>query len=292
MWYYVDKDRQQRGPVTVEQLRALLHAGEVHKRTHLWQEGRAEWTRLEDLAGTLGIAIAAPPPTPPPTAAMARPVIQPLAPPQPISPQAFPPHGVAQQPIAAQPMAQQPIAMPQAAPSPYAAPPPFAPPGGGAAQQPAFPQAPGVYTQPQTQSSGCGKYVVAAILIGLLASAVIIKKFGKISFGVPTPKERLSEFVSGMQPVRAEVEKIYQKTNSCPGADNPLPKIDGSMEINFFYGAQENSGHCYLSIELPADYEIKELASTEVMFVYRNFKAWECGMNAAKEHVPEECEKY
>jgi type IV pilus assembly protein PilA len=273
MWYYVDKERQQRGPVTVEQLRALFQSGDIHKRTHLWQEGRAEWTRLEDLAGILGIAIAAPPPTPPPTAAMARPIIQSIIPPQPMapSPQAAMPH---------------PVAIPQTAP------PPFAPPGGFAPPQPAFPQAPGVYTPPQTQSSGCAKYLVGALLIGLLAVGVIVKKFGTISFGTPTPKERLSELVSGMQPVRAEVEKIYKKTQSCPDANNPLPKIDGSMEINFFYGAQENTGHCYLSIELPADYEIKELASTELMFVYDDFEAWRCGMNAAKEFVPSECEKY
>jgi GYF domain 2 len=289
MWYYVDKERQQRGPVTIDQLKALLNAGEITKRTHLWQEGRGEWTRLEDLAASLGIAIAAPPPTPPPTAAMVRPVIQPIIA-QPVVVQA-PPAANAQMPNA---FPHQPPAFGAAPlpPSPYGAPP--APQPQFSVPQPGFANAMPVYTQSKAQSSGCGKYIFGAAMLGLLAIGALYKYApGVIKFSTPTAKERLSELVSEMQPARAAAEEVYRKTGSCPHKDNPLPETVQLPEFDGYgYGALKDSGHCFLRVEIPANYAIKELASTEAVFVYEKFDHWICGMSAASKHVPEECDHF
>jgi GYF domain 2 len=290
MWYYVDKERQQRGPVTIDQLKALLNAGEITKRTHLWQEGRGEWTRLEDLAASLGIAIAAPPPTPPPTAAMVRPLIQPIIA-QPVVVQP-PPVANAQMPNAFPP---QPPAFssaplpPQAA---YGAPP--APQPTFSVPQPGFANAMPVYTQTKPQSSGCGKYIFGAAMLGLLAVGALFKYApGVIKFSTPTAKERLSELVSEMQPARAAAEEVYRKTGSCPDKDSPLPETVQLPEFGGYgYGALKDSGHCFLSVEIPANYAIKELASTEAIFVYEKFDQWTCGMSAPTQHVPKECDHF
>ena len=63
-WYYVNADRQRHGPVPATILRDLAAAGTVGARTLVWRQGMPQWQPLEQLAGELGITLAAPTPAP------------------------------------------------------------------------------------------------------------------------------------------------------------------------------------------------------------------------------------
>ena len=77
-WYYVNADRQRQGPVPADELRALHASGAINARSLVWRQGMPQWQPLEQVAGELGIAIAAdasahvaPPPVAPTAAAEA-----------------------------------------------------------------------------------------------------------------------------------------------------------------------------------------------------------------------------
>ena len=61
-WYYLDADRKQNGPVTVEAIRSALQAGRIGEATLVWRDGLSEWRPLAQLAGELGMSASAPPP--------------------------------------------------------------------------------------------------------------------------------------------------------------------------------------------------------------------------------------
>jgi uncharacterized membrane protein YhaH (DUF805 family) len=65
-WYYA-AGGSQKGPVTVEQLEALVGAGVVGNDTLVWRQGMAEWTTLArtELASRFRREPPAPPPMPP-----------------------------------------------------------------------------------------------------------------------------------------------------------------------------------------------------------------------------------
>lgn len=58
-WYYAEGDRQA-GPVTEEQLRALVSAGNIGGDTYVWKEGMAEWKPFNEVKD--GLATGAPAP--------------------------------------------------------------------------------------------------------------------------------------------------------------------------------------------------------------------------------------
>ena len=59
-WHYADSQQQQRGPVDATWLQAAYGRGEINAATLLWRDGMASWKPLAELAGELGIAVAAP----------------------------------------------------------------------------------------------------------------------------------------------------------------------------------------------------------------------------------------
>lgn len=69
-WYYVSADRQRQGPVPAATIRELFAAGTLNPRSLVWQQGMPQWLSLEQVAGELGVAVAAPSPpampSPPP----------------------------------------------------------------------------------------------------------------------------------------------------------------------------------------------------------------------------------
>ena len=60
-WYYVNATRERQGPVPADELRALHTAGAINARSLVWRQGMAQWQPLEQVAGELGIALAASP---------------------------------------------------------------------------------------------------------------------------------------------------------------------------------------------------------------------------------------
>ena len=63
-WYFT-KDGQQEGPVTPEQIQALVQAGQIDPATtHVWREGLEDWKTLGD-SGLLSVSASSVPQVPP-----------------------------------------------------------------------------------------------------------------------------------------------------------------------------------------------------------------------------------
>ena len=308
MWFYVDKDRQQCGPVSVDELKRLFGTGAVTKRTHLWQEGRAEWSRLEELAPQLGIKLVAPPPTPAATMMM----------PAAIAPQAHAPVAMSTPP-------QPPSAPPQpayAAPPSFAAPsyaaPSYAPPGYAAPSSPA-PNFPGpnypAPNQPPQMAQGFGQAapgypnmqapVMRSGNGGALKSFAIafvgmclVGYYGFKYFGhfVPAISEKLAasalvDAAADLSPVRSEIEKVYGEKNTCPGKELPIKsEIESNVFKDFVYGTIGEDNSCALQVDIPEDFNLKQIAGTRILYVLSDGK-WVCNMSADAKYLPSGCNK-
>ncbi|MGL6290527.1 MAG: RDD family protein [Silanimonas sp.] len=62
-WYCVNAARERLGPMAAEEIRRRFEAGELQRRSLVWQSGMPQWVPLEQMAGELGIALAAAPPS-------------------------------------------------------------------------------------------------------------------------------------------------------------------------------------------------------------------------------------
>jgi GYF domain 2 len=283
MWFYVDKNREQQGPVSVDEIKRLLQAGEITKRSYLWQDGRADWVRLEALAAELGIVIAAPPPTPQATMVMQKLPVQPapipvpvmappgMAPPVMVPPQQMPPPQFSQSPL-------QDIN--------YSA----------APQAPSFPQqqVPVYANQPASAGGGggIGKLLTALIALGGLSY------YGYQNFGhlVPVLSDHLAsaaleQAMDDLQPARAEIEVVFKSKDTCPGQDLELKaKVNSQLFPDFNYGTTGNEQECQVFADLPKDLKHKAIAGTRVLFVLKDGK-WLCGMSAKEKYRPKVCDE-
>jgi uncharacterized RDD family membrane protein YckC len=76
IWYYVDAQGQQQGPVTSPIIAGQFRLGRLTATSLVWREGLATWVALDDVRGELGIAKVSPIAATPPVA----PVTPPTAP--------------------------------------------------------------------------------------------------------------------------------------------------------------------------------------------------------------------
>lgn len=69
-WYYADRNREQHGPVSSDELVAHYRLGRVALDSLVWREGMAQWQPLQDFADEIGLnpspieAATTPPPVP------------------------------------------------------------------------------------------------------------------------------------------------------------------------------------------------------------------------------------
>ncbi len=71
IWFYLDAERRQHGPVEAGQLAELVRSGALRPDSLIWRDGLADWAPLSELAAELGIAPAAAPAAPMPAPAAA-----------------------------------------------------------------------------------------------------------------------------------------------------------------------------------------------------------------------------
>ena len=77
-WYYADRNREQHGPVTADELVTHYRFGRIALGDLVWREGLPQWRPLRDFADELGLDPApvdvapAPPPVPPVAAPLAQ----------------------------------------------------------------------------------------------------------------------------------------------------------------------------------------------------------------------------
>ena len=293
MWFYVDKDRQQCGPVSVDELKRLFGTGAVTKRTHLWQEGRAEWSRLEELAPQLGIKLVAPPPTPAATvmmqAAIAPQAPAPVAMPMPQQPPSAPQPGYAPQPSFSAPSYAAP-SFPPSSPAP-GFPAPNHPPQGYPLGAPAYPN-----VQAPVARSGSGGALknFAIAFVGIC----VVGYYGFKYFGhfVPAISEKLAasalvDAAADLDPIRSEIESVYSAQNTCPGKELPIKsEIESNVFKDFVYGTIGEDNSCALQVDIPKDFNLKQIAGTRILYVLSDGK-WECNMSADAKYLPSGCNK-
>jgi len=280
MWFYVDKNREQQGPVSVDEIKRLLQTGELTTRSYLWQDGRADWQRLEALASELGIVIAAPPPIPQATVLMQKlPVQAPPAMPAPVP--ASPHHA---------PLGQLPP--PQFSQSPlqdvnYSAPQAPKYPGAVPAQTPQY-----AAQSARAAGSGVSKLLIALAVIGAL-SYYGYKHFGYLvpALSDQAARAALAQVVVDLQPARAEIEAVFKSKSTCPGEVLELQGvIESELFTDYTYGTMESDQECAVQADLPKDLKHKAIAGTRVLFVLRDGK-WLCGMSATEKYRPKVCDE-
>jgi len=49
LWYYLDQDHQQMGPVSLVALRELWNRGQLELNSYVWSNGMEEWQKVEEL---------------------------------------------------------------------------------------------------------------------------------------------------------------------------------------------------------------------------------------------------
>jgi len=49
LWYYLDQDHQQIGPVSVVALRELWNTGRLELSSYVWSEGMLDWKKVDEL---------------------------------------------------------------------------------------------------------------------------------------------------------------------------------------------------------------------------------------------------
>lgn len=49
LWYYLDQNHHQMGPVSVFALRELWNSGRLELTSYVWSEGMADWTKVDNL---------------------------------------------------------------------------------------------------------------------------------------------------------------------------------------------------------------------------------------------------
>ena len=304
MWFYVDKDRQQCGPVSVDELKRLLSTGAINKRTHLWQEGRAEWSRLEELAATIGITLAAPPPTPAATMVMQAGMI-PQAPvpaptPQAASQQAYAP------PSFPAPNASPSFAAPSfpapAFPAPNHPPQGFSAPnqhpqmgqGYNPGYNPVAPAYPNVHAPVAASGNGSAMKKFASAFLGIC----VLGYYGYKYLGpyVPAISDRLAasalvDAAADLSPVRTEIESVFSAKNTCPGKDLPIKaEVASNVFTDFVYGTIGEDNACALQVDIPKDFNLKQIAGTRILYVLSDGK-WLCNMSADAKFLPSGCNK-
>jgi uncharacterized RDD family membrane protein YckC len=119
MWYYVNAERQQSGPLSTADLKQSFRDGTLTPDTLVWRDGMLQWRALGDLAAQLGLAHTPPPadevrvaaPSSPPTSSGPLPPAPPPSPAAP-EPEAEPPPltGRAVFSLGLEPMQQSPSA--------------------------------------------------------------------------------------------------------------------------------------------------------------------------------------
>ncbi len=291
MWFYVDKDRQQCGPVSVEELKSLLSAGTINKRTHLWQEGRAEWSRLEELAGTLGIRLATPPPTPAATMVMKAGMLAEQQPSAPVQPAYAPPPNFSppsSPPNFAAPNFPAPNHPPQGFPTPNQQP------QMAQGYGPAVPAYPSVQAPVSASGSGAAMKNFAIAFVGICVVGYYGYKYlGQYVPGISDKMaaSALADAAADLGPVRSEIESVYSAKNTCPGKDLPIKsEIESDVFKDFVYGTIGEDNACALQVDIPKDFKLKQIASTRILYVLRDSK-WVCNMSADAKFLPTGCNK-
>lgn len=80
-WFYAEGNRQQRGPLTSEELIALYQSSRIALDTLVWRDGLAQWQPLRSVADEIGLVIAPPPVVDPgPGAPLDGPHLEPVVP--------------------------------------------------------------------------------------------------------------------------------------------------------------------------------------------------------------------
>ena len=313
MWFYVDKDRQQCGPVSVDELKRLLSTGAINKRTHLWQDGRAEWSRLEELAATLGIKLAAPPPTPAATMVMQAGML-------PQAPVPAPAPQIAPQPAYAPPSFSAPSAPPSFAAPSFPAPSfptpgfpvPNQPPQGFPAPNqhpqmaqghnsgynpgynPAAPAYPNMHAPVAASGSGAMKKFAIAF-VGIC----VVGYYGYKYLGpyVPAISDKLAasalvEASADLEPARSAIQLVYGAKNTCPGKELPINvEITSDIFKTFVYGTIGGENACALQVDIAKDFNLKQIAGTRIIFVLIDGK-WGCNMSADAKFLPAGCTQF
>jgi len=254
-WFYAEGNRQQRGPLTSEELIALYQSSRIALDTLVWRDGMAQWQPLRSVADEVGLVIAPPPPTgaAPEVEFNPPPIVEPVAP----APPRIPGFDVPTREPAAPPRPSYP--------------------------RPAAP--------PPKKTSGCliiGLVVagVCVVVFAILAAIAIPAYQGYID------RARLVNAVSTLSPLKTQVAVFAQENNRCPvnGDDGFLSSDayanDGVSAVRI---GRFGEGKCGVEIEFSMPGK-RALDGKMLWYEYDiERQEWTCSSDADSEYMPAQC---
>lgn len=252
-WFYAEGNRQQRGPLTSEELIALYQSSRIALDTLVWRDGLAQWQPLRSVADEIGLVIAPPPafdatpeaPFNPP------PIVEPVAP----SPPRVPGFDV----------------------------PPRTP-----APPPTYTRA---AAPPPKKTSGCliiGLVVGAIVLVvfAILAAIAIPAYQDYVN------RAKLANAVASLSPLKTQVAVFAQENGRCPvnGDEGFLsPTAYASEGVGAVRIGRFGEGKCGVEIEFAMPGK-RALDGKMLWFEYDSVRQeWSCSSDADSKYVPAQC---
>jgi type IV pilus assembly protein PilA len=254
-WFYAEGNRQQRGPLTSEELIALYQSSRIALDTLVWRDGLAQWQPLRSVADEIGLVIAPPPaldpapqagPNPPP-------IVEPVAP----SPPRVPGFDVPTRTPAPPPTYAR-----------TAAPPP-----------------------PPKKTSGC---LIIGLVVGLVLLVVfsILAAIAIPAYQDYVHRAKLANAVSILSPLKAQVAVFAQDNNRCPvnGDDGFLsPTAYATEGVGAVRIGRFGEGKCGVEIEFSMPGK-RALDGKMLWYEYDiERQEWSCSSDADSKYVPAQC---
>jgi type IV pilus assembly protein PilA len=260
-WFYAEGNRQQRGPLTSEELIALYQSSRIALDTLVWRDGLAQWQPLRTVADEIGLVIAPPPAVEPPLP-LDGPQLEPVVP----SPPRIPGFDT---------------------PAPRAT-----GPGPGAAA-PAYASAPGYprAAPPPKKTSGC---LIIGLVVGLVFLVVIaiLAAIALPAYSDYQHRARVANAVGIVSQLKNQVTEFAMSTDRCPvngddGFQSPTSYAGdyvGAVRIG-----RIGEDKCGIEMEFAVPGK-RALDGKMLWFEYdMQSQAWTCSSDLDTKYLPAQC---
>lgn len=266
-WFYAEGNRQQRGPLTSEELIALYQSSRIALDTLVWRDGMAQWQPLREVADALGLVIA----------------------PAPAAAKVDTPTDIGAEPTAAEPTIE-PIVEP-VAPAPPQIPGYSA---ATAATAQTLPPSASAAVAPRKGLSGCAiaAIVAGAVLLVLIVVGAILAAIALPAYQEYTQRAKAQQAISSLGPLKLQVTEFVQTHGRCPVnddegflaadsyADGPLSAVR--------IGRFDNS-HCGIEAELSTPGS-RALDGKLIWLDYDGEQQhWTCSAEPDDKYLPADC---
>ncbi|MFI8717414.1 pilin [Stenotrophomonas sp. NPDC077464] len=251
-WFYAEGNRQQRGPLTSEELIALYQSSRIALDTLVWRDGLPQWQPLRSVADEIGLdaAAEAPPVGPPPAPAVP-------------SPPRIPGFDT---------------------PDPRAVTPGPAP---GYATAPSYPRA----APPPKKTSGC-LVIGLVVGVAFLVVVAILAAIALPAYNDYVHRAKVANAVAIVSPLKNQVSVYALETNRCPVNGDDGFQSPGAYAADYVAAVRIGrfgEDKCGIEMEFAVPGK-RALDGKMLWFEYdMQRQEWTCSSDLDSKYVPTQC---